>query len=63
MQTLRLLKEHPIKTITIGIVAFAATGYILLVLNFPGSGFSVQKSDGLVKGIPLGIKLNLRIPD
>jgi len=39
------------------VVIALAVGFCQLATSHPGSGLRVQRSDGLIKGVPLGIEL------
>ena len=55
------LKRHPITLVLTGFITIATLGFMLIAHAFPGSGFMIQKSDGLIKGVPLGIEFHVRM--
>lgn len=39
----------------------AVTAHTIVAHAFPGSGFAITKSDGLIKGLPLGVEFNIQM--
>ena len=39
----------------------AVTAHKMVAHAFPGSGFAITKSDGLIKGLPLGVEFNIQM--
>lgn len=57
----KVFKRYPITLFLIGLITMATLGFMWIEHIFPGSGFTVQKSDGLIKGVPLGIEFKVRM--
>ena len=57
----RFLKQYPVALFLGSFIMLAALGYAWVILAFPGSGFTIQKSDGLIKGVPLRIDFTVRL--